>query len=465
MKRLEDKADTLGVSVITIDDLEKVDAKPGVDVSASLSQINRHRALIGMRPLDPVSAGWTQQDVLLEAQRISRLSNPLLDLKRRLLHTRHPNPGYAAEQYPVFPVTRWGQTYVLPLTKEDDALLRRVAREEKWKLRRVEGIGPHRFLRTGYHVSSPDPHRDVVSALVEVHDWRGWWAEPAAEEEGMQFWNFIEPDQTDLALEEDLGRLFVGTYANPERAAKKEKKGRRQTNRPEDDLFARVRDVIGGMRAVVISNRKDHNLETGLERELGIEAVVVDAAGRPRRISAIADRISSLCCDLVISITGFLPHKDETVLARAARKADVPYIRARKNSVSSIARAVERDLGLGRAANPERWLAPKLSPAQRARLKQLHDVYFDLFCEIESVPGATLTTETDEYTVPEGYALMYRVGDVDYLFFQDEAPAQTWSFVTVGQGGEKDRLEHLEDYLAVLEMLNDAVSRQVRGRI
>jgi hypothetical protein len=452
MKRLRDKAETLGLSVITMEDLEESAVTPGVDVRDALSKINRHRGSMGMRPLDPVATGWTDQDVLLEAKRIERLSNPLLDLKRTLLQTRRPNPGYASQQYPIFPVTKWNQTYVFPLTENDDALLRRVARDERWTLRRVGGIGAHKFIRTGYHLSSPDRHRDPVNSLVEVHDWRGWWAEPVVGDEGIQFWNFIETDQTDLALEKDLGRLFVGSYANP-----------------DDDQVALLEknqaeiEGVAGMRAVVVSNRKDRNLEGALKRELGLDAVVVDAAGRPRRIRSIADSIVSRSCDLVIAVVGFLPHKDDNVLARAARKAGVPYVRARKSSLSSIARAIERDLGLGRAANPERWLAPKLSAAQRARLKQLHDVYFDLFHEVESLPDATLTTQTGEYTVPDGYALVYRVGGVDYVFFQDEAPAETWSFVTVGRGGENDRVEHLEDYLAVLERINDAVIRYVRG--
>lgn len=296
-------------------------------VAAALDAINRHRASMGMPRLDPVGSAWTEKDVLLEAERIARLPNPLLDLKRRLLQSRRHNQGYTLEEYPVLPVTKWNQTYVFPFTKKDDDLLRQIARDERWKLRSVEGIGSEKFSRPAYHLSSSDRHSDPLNSLVEVYDWRGWWAEPAIDEEGIQFWNFIDPDQIDKELEEDWGRLLVGPYANP-----------------------------------------------------------------------------------------------------------------------------------------ERWLAPKLRTPHRARLKQLHDVYFDLFEEIESLPDARLTTETGEYTVPEGYALLYRVGDVDYVFFQDEAPAETWSFVTVGRAGEADRVDHLEDYLAVLERVNEAAIRQVRGQ-
>ena len=51
----------------------------------ALAAINRHRAAMGMGPLDVQAAGWTEQDVLDEAERIARLPNPLEDLKHRLI--------------------------------------------------------------------------------------------------------------------------------------------------------------------------------------------------------------------------------------------------------------------------------------------------------------------------------------------------------------------------------------------
>lgn len=117
-----------------------------------------------------------------------------------------------------------------------------------------------------------------------------------------------------------------------------------------------------------------------------------------------------------------------------------------------------------RKPNPERWLAPKLRPQERARLKQLHDVYFSTFDELESLPGATMQTPGGRHDVPEGYALLVRIGDTDYAFFQDPEPEETWSFVTIGTPSSPDRVEHLEDYLAVLERVNDLVLRQLGRR-
>lgn len=51
----------------------------------ALLRIQEHRRHLGMQPLDVRAAGWTDQDVLDEADRIERLPNPLQDLKHRLI--------------------------------------------------------------------------------------------------------------------------------------------------------------------------------------------------------------------------------------------------------------------------------------------------------------------------------------------------------------------------------------------
>lgn len=54
------------------------------EVVEALDAINRHRRALGMTPLDPGAAGWSDEDVVLEADRVARLSNPVLDLIRRV---------------------------------------------------------------------------------------------------------------------------------------------------------------------------------------------------------------------------------------------------------------------------------------------------------------------------------------------------------------------------------------------
>lgn len=54
-------------------------------VVRALHTINTHRRALGMTPLDPRAAGWSDEDVVIEADRVARLPNPLLNLKRRVL--------------------------------------------------------------------------------------------------------------------------------------------------------------------------------------------------------------------------------------------------------------------------------------------------------------------------------------------------------------------------------------------
>lgn len=84
--------DVMGHSVIDIAELIETYVALGgapsepVGPSGALETINRHRCRIGMGPLDPDAAGWTQEDVDLEAQRIARLNpNTYEALKRRLM--------------------------------------------------------------------------------------------------------------------------------------------------------------------------------------------------------------------------------------------------------------------------------------------------------------------------------------------------------------------------------------------
>lgn len=78
MRRLGHNASHMGVEVITIDafeDLTPTSSRP--DVEEALATVNRHRRRIGMAKLDPTATGWTDQDVLIEADRVTRLPNPL----------------------------------------------------------------------------------------------------------------------------------------------------------------------------------------------------------------------------------------------------------------------------------------------------------------------------------------------------------------------------------------------------
>lgn len=76
------------IAMLSRHDIEGVPSAPTPptdDVAQALASINRHRVTIGMSPLDPVAADWTDEDILIEAERLQRLPNPYFDPRWRLL--------------------------------------------------------------------------------------------------------------------------------------------------------------------------------------------------------------------------------------------------------------------------------------------------------------------------------------------------------------------------------------------
>jgi len=71
---------------VNLDVVERI-PPPGASSSTrdDMDAINRHRRSLGMPPLDPRAAGWSAEDIRLEAERIATLPNPLEDLKHRLI--------------------------------------------------------------------------------------------------------------------------------------------------------------------------------------------------------------------------------------------------------------------------------------------------------------------------------------------------------------------------------------------
>ena len=64
--------------------VQTIEMTEAQEVLQALHEINRDRAKVGQRPLDPVGAGWGPDDVMAEAQRIQRARNAA-QLKQRLL--------------------------------------------------------------------------------------------------------------------------------------------------------------------------------------------------------------------------------------------------------------------------------------------------------------------------------------------------------------------------------------------
>lgn len=84
LKHIENAARLLDLKTI---DMRAAHWKPRADPSAvkrALEAIQRHRRRLGERPLDPVAAGWSDEDIFIEARRLGPLQNPKR-LKRKLL--------------------------------------------------------------------------------------------------------------------------------------------------------------------------------------------------------------------------------------------------------------------------------------------------------------------------------------------------------------------------------------------
>lgn len=111
-----------------------------------------------------------------------------------------------------------------------------------------------------------------------------------------------------------------------------------------------VRPWVLGMKALVISNRMDPELEVRLSQKLGLD--ITWAICDVRRAQAQAKSIARRGYDLVIAQTGFLPHKIESIIAPACSAHGIPYIRADKARPTSTARALIRDLGLDLSKEP-----------------------------------------------------------------------------------------------------------------
>jgi hypothetical protein len=111
-----------------------------------------------------------------------------------------------------------------------------------------------------------------------------------------------------------------------------------------------VKPWVEGMTALLVSNRMDPELEQTLSRKLGLD--ITWAICDMRRAQSQAKAIANNKYDIVIGQTGFLSHNIENILAKACMANQVPYIRADKARLVSLAMALVRDLGIDLRATP-----------------------------------------------------------------------------------------------------------------
>ena len=118
---------------------------------------------------------------------------------------------------------------------------------------------------------------------------------------------------------------------------------------PAEAILDAVRPQTHGLKAMFVSNRADPALETALRD--AFEFASLDwCEGSPRRIHAVAERISAGSYDLVLGATGFQSHSMDTHLIRACRRANVRYVRVHRGRQLACTLALARELGVEAAA-------------------------------------------------------------------------------------------------------------------
>jgi len=111
---------------------------------------------------------------------------------------------------------------------------------------------------------------------------------------------------------------------------------------PAATLLAEVLPWTRGLRAVLVTNRADPELDRVLQTTLELAELEHEIA-LPRRIDALAERIESGRYDLVLSATGFQSHSTSARLEAAARRAGVPCVRIHRARRLACIRALHRD--------------------------------------------------------------------------------------------------------------------------
>lgn len=111
---------------------------------------------------------------------------------------------------------------------------------------------------------------------------------------------------------------------------------------PAATLLAEVLPWTRGLRAVLVTNRADPELDRVLQTTLELAELEHEIA-LPRRIDALAERIEARRYDLVLSATGFQSHATSARLEAAARRAGVPCVRTHRARRLACIRALHRD--------------------------------------------------------------------------------------------------------------------------
>lgn len=101
-----------------------------------------------------------------------------------------------------------------------------------------------------------------------------------------------------------------------------------------------------GKRVLIVGNRADPALDESLTGAFEFGSLDRCNDLSPNRIGSCAERIRGGSYDLVLGITGFMPHKVDRVLRKACAVAEVSLVRVNKGRLAACVRHLSRELGL-----------------------------------------------------------------------------------------------------------------------
>lgn len=110
-----------------------------------------------------------------------------------------------------------------------------------------------------------------------------------------------------------------------------------------EELVHRVRDAFGNKRMVVVSRRRDPDLEARVAGALG-GAELEWRMAEPKRLEALDTAIAGGRFDVVLSALGFSARDADHRLARSCKDAGVRYVRVNRGRPLTCLRALARSL-------------------------------------------------------------------------------------------------------------------------
>jgi hypothetical protein len=146
-----------------------------------------------------------------------------------------------------------------------------------------------------------------------------------------------ELDKTAFALRETTRVEEPAT--DPEVAGEEEREAHDRA--VLDAVLAHTR----GKSALVVSNRNDPMLDEQIKSLLQLE-LVHHGQIEQRRLDSLSERLERGSYDFVLAATGFMPHKADGVLRKAASKSGILYVRMNRGRPRACLAHLARELGI-----------------------------------------------------------------------------------------------------------------------